>query len=241
MFCRVSRVVLLAASLALIFTFPALAQTAATGGNVSLDAQICPQVLNQAAAAEQNNGGGSLASTVAQNLGISQSAVNRCLQGGGDAAGNAGGAAGTGEGGTRATGGNVSINVQVCPQVVEQYANAEQSNTGGGIAAGIAQNLGVSQDAVNECIQGDPGSNPGGDTGEASGPATTETTDPVAPETEPPAARNEVQLAGPDGDVLAATIPNKVLAKTGGPSLLLPLAGLFVGLGLMGFAAIKRR
>lgn len=225
MFGRLFRVLALSTALAFVLPSTALAQATATGGNVTFNAQFCQQVVNQAAAADQyNSGDAELAEAIAQNLDISQSAVNRCLQGGGGGSGASGATASAagGEGGATATGGNVTINIQVCSQVVEQYANASQSNSGGGIAAGIAQDLGISQEAVNECIQGEVG---GGDG---------------------PAASQYVESDEDDGldefraGVLADTVPNKVLAATGGPSLLIPLSALVLGAGLAGFAVLRR-
>ncbi|MBA2692681.1 MAG: hypothetical protein H0U65_09335 [Rubrobacter sp.] len=216
------RLLALAAALTFAASSTALAQATATGGTVNFNAQICPQVTNQAAAADQYNGG-DLAAAIAQNLDISQSAVNHCLQGDGGGSEISGATASAGgEDGATATGGNVTINVQICPQVINQYANAVQSNSGGGVAAGIAQDLGISQSAVNECIQDD---------GETSGgPAATQYD-----------TGGSDDLARFRTGVLSETVPNKVLAATGGPSFLLPLSALMLAAGLTGFAVLRRR
>jgi hypothetical protein len=98
-----------------------------------------------------------------------------------------------------AQGGNVAVQIQYCPQVVQQYASANQSNSGA--AAAIAQNLGISQNAVNACIQ-NAGSAPAADR-----PAPTET----AEETTVAGTRNE-------SIVLSTDLP-KTLANTGGDTL----------------------
>lgn len=125
--------------------------------------------------------------------------------------------------------GGVQVQIQYCPQVVNQYAAAVQNNSGGGIAAAIAQDLDISQNAVNACIQaggdinfGDGGGDDGGGT-----PAEDQYT------------RNDDADTGravSSEGVILATIPNKVLANTGGlsaASILLPAGALLVVSGMM--------
>lgn len=133
-----------------------------------------------------------------------------------------------------AQGGDVQIQNQYCPQVVNQYANAVQNNSGGGIAAGIAQNLDISQSAVNACIQagGDININENGDGGD------TPAEDQYAPDdgNGDGTAEERTMNVGSD-EIIVATIPNKVLANTGGAvapsSLLLPAGALLVVSGMM--------
>ncbi len=170
------KVMLLAAMLAMVMVAaaPALAQSAAVGGGVQTQNQYSPQAIDQSATATQSNTGGGTGAAVSQNLGIDQSAANVSAQAGDDigvsGSGGSGGGyyddddngvAATGNGAT-AVGGDVQLQSQFCPQVIDQAANADQSNTGGGIGAGIAQNLGISQEAVNACLQAGGDINLGG-------------------------------------------------------------------------------
>lgn len=116
-------------------------------------------------------------------------------------------------GGATATGGNVNVQIQYCSQVINQYANATQNNSGGGIAAAIAQNLGITQDAVNNCVQNAPG----GAGGDAGGDTGTAPDDPVDETDAGDVAANNAQTkVDRQSNVLANTIPDKVLANTGG-------------------------
>jgi hypothetical protein len=128
-----------------------------------------------------------------------------------------------------ATGGDVQIQNQYCPQVVEQYANATQDNTGGGVAAAIAQDLGIDQSAVNACLQAGGDINVGG----------TETvvvegeSDPGAVSGGDDAASGD-DAAGAASAGSAAAASGGVLPDTGGASLIALGAGaLLVGGGLL--------
>lgn len=108
--------------------------------------------------------------------------------------------------------GAVTIQYQFCPQIIQQYANAVQNNSGGdGAAAAIAQDLDISQSAVNTCIQA------GGDVNIGVTPETTEET--TAEETTNTTTANTPQsrtiTVNGEQIILSATTP-KVLANTGG-------------------------
>lgn len=149
-----------------------------------------------------------------------------------------------------AQGGDVQIQNQYCPQIINQYANADQSNTGGGIAAAIAQDLGINQSAVNACIQAGGDINIGGATPDTTtsqtttpGGTTPDRTTSDTPDSDPGAAT----LAEVNGEkiVLSADLP-KVLANTGGfapsaASMLLPAGALLVVSGAMTFWLGTRR
>lgn len=107
-----------------------------------------------------------------------------------------------------AQGGNVNFQLQFCPQVVSQYASANQYNSGGGDAAAIAQNLGITQNAVNTCLQ-----NAFPDGAGATPPETTETTTP--PETTEPTPPVATAEQREEKIVMSANLPT-VLANTGG-------------------------
>lgn len=165
------KVTLLAAMLAMVMVAaaPALAQSSAVGGSVQVQYQNSPQEINQSANVTQSNTGGGTGAGIAQSVGIDQSASNISAQAGGNigttsgsgSGGSSGSASSSGSGAT-AVGGDVQIQEQYCPQVITQAANADQANTGGGTGAGIAQDLGISQSAVNACLQAGGDINVGG-------------------------------------------------------------------------------
>ncbi|MGH3088011.1 MAG: hypothetical protein ACRDSJ_11920, partial [Rubrobacteraceae bacterium] len=119
---------------------------------------------------------------------------------------------------------------------------------GGGIAAAIAQDLGISQDAVNACIQGEvpapvPSPPDDGDNGTPPADNGDNGDDPRTTDDGP-----EVDENG----VLTATIPAKVLAATGGEvaaapslvsasSILMSGGALLVISGMMAFWFGNRR
>jgi|GEM_PF-4122046 len=149
-------------------------------------------------------------------------------------------------GGATANAGDVQIQYQDCDQIVaaaaEQLnagdAGAVAGDAGGAAASEIAQELGVSVAAVQSCLQaaggiGGPGQ-PGGDgTGE------------TPQEEDGDGDQGETGTAPTDGDggqsveemksqVLADTIPSKVLPVTGGAHPGALLAGaLLAGAGLL--------
>ncbi|MGH3090554.1 MAG: hypothetical protein ACRDSJ_25025 [Rubrobacteraceae bacterium] len=148
-----------------------------------------------------------------------------------------------------ATAGNVNFQYQFCPQVIQQYAAGVNSNSGGGIAAAIAQDLGISQDAVNACIQGEvPAPVTAPDDGDNGGdPGTTDDDD----NGDDPGTTGEDRDVDENG-VLTATIPDKVLAATGGEvaaapslvsasSILMSGGALLVISGMMAFWFGNRR
>lgn len=144
--------------------------------------------------------------------------------------GEGGGGATARAGDASAQAGSVQVQIQYCPQVVNQYASAVQNNSGGGAAAAIAQDLGINQSAVNACIQAGGDINLGGGT-----PAENQYT-----RDDPDNAGRAVSSEG----VILATIPNKVLANTGGlsaASVLLPAGALLVVSGMMMAAWVKNR
>lgn len=140
-----------------------------------------------------------------------------------------------------AQGGNVAVQLQYCPQVVQQYAGANQSNTGGGVAAAIAQNLGITQNAVNTCLQ-----NVGATQDTDPPPATEDTNGEITEET----------IANVQGQniVMSANLP-KTLANTGGDetlvsgsassatkvAMLIPAGALLVAAGATMIYAGNRR
>jgi hypothetical protein len=138
-----------------------------------------------------------------------------------------------------ATGGDVQIQYQECPQIITQYAAADQANTGGGTGAGIAQDLGISQEALNACLQAGNDINLGG--GET---VVVEEFDPgVHPEhvdhehadhaDDHEAAASESEGSESEGSEAAAA-SGGVLPDTGGASLIALGAGaLLVGGGLL--------
>lgn len=147
-----------------------------------------------------------------------------------------------------ATAGSVNIQYQDCRQIINQYANADQSNTGGDLAAAIAQDLDISQNAVNACIQAGGDINLGGDGGDGTDPPADGDTDPPDDGTVTNGDENGGSTdaaSNPQSNVLADTIPDKVLANTGGvsaASMLLPAGALLVVSGAMTFwLGIRRR
>ncbi|MCA3749558.1 MAG: LPXTG cell wall anchor domain-containing protein [Rubrobacter sp.] len=160
---------------------------------------------------------------------------------------------GGGDGGATATAGDVQIQYQDCDQVVA--AAAEQLNTGdagavsgdvsAAAAAQIAQKLGISVGAVQNCLQaaGDIGAGGGGPGQEDTGETPQEEEDGGQADTDgaPTGDEDEQQsLEEMQSQVLADTIPSKVLPVTGGAHPAALLAGaLLVTTGLL--LLVRRR
>lgn len=143
------------------------------------------------------------------------------------------------------------VQIVDCSQVINviasqgQYgdASAVASGIGNAAAAEIANELGITINQVNGCIGG-VGTGGGGETTEetTSEETTTEETTTEETTTQEATQATTASSVTTATDVVAGTGTGDELADTGGPSAMLPMAGmLLIGAGLLSFGVLRHR